>query len=43
MASILDFTINYRSNDEQLTPEMFFSALKSYKIKKLSNFEPQIK
>ena len=24
MASFLDFTINYRSNDEQLTPEMGF-------------------
>ena len=43
MASILDFTINYRSDNEQLPPEMLFSFPKSYKIKKLSNFEPQIK
>ena len=34
MASILDFTMTYRSDDEQWTLEMFFSGLKSYKIKK---------
>ena len=34
MASILDFTMNYWSDDEQWTLEMFFSGPKSYKIKK---------
>ena len=43
MTSILDFTKNYRSDDEQLTPEMLVSAPKSHKINKLSNSEPQMK
>ena len=43
MTPILDFTINYRSDDEQFTPEMLVSAPKSQKINKLSNSEPQIK
>ena len=34
MTSILDFTKNYRSDDEQETSVMFFSALKSHKINK---------
>ena len=38
MASILDFTMNYRSDDEQKSPEMFFSGPKSYKIKKIEQF-----
>ena len=43
MTSILDFTKNYRSDDEQQTPEMLVSAPESHKINKLSNSEPQIK
>ena len=43
MTFILDFTINYRSDDEQCTPEMLVSAPKSHNINKLSNSEPQIK
>ena len=41
--SILDFTKNYRSDDEQWTPEMLVSAPKSHKINILSNSESQIK
>ena len=43
MASILDCTVNYRSDDEQERPEMFFSAPKSYKIKKLGSFVSKMK
>ena len=43
MTSIFDFTINYRSDDEQVTSEMFVLVPKSYKINKLSNFVPQTK
>ena len=43
MVSMLDFTKNYRSDDEQYTPEMLVSPPKSHKINQLSNFEPQIK
>ena len=42
MASILDFMINYISDDEQKTSAMFSLTPKSYKINKLSNFEPEI-
>ena len=42
MGSILDFTINYRSDNEQLTPGMFFLSHQVIQNKKLSNFEPQI-
>ena len=38
MTSILDFTIKYRSDDEQQTSEMFVSTSKSYKIKKIEQF-----
>ena len=38
MTSILDFTINYRSDDEQYTPEMLVSDPKSHKIKKNGQF-----
>ena len=43
MTSILDFTINYLSDDERLTPEMLVSAPKSHKINTLSNSEQQLK
>ena len=42
MASILDFTIHYKSDEEQLTTEMFFRP-QVIQNKKISNFEPQIK
>ena len=34
MTSILDFTISYKSDNEQKTPEMLVSAPKSHKINK---------
>ena len=37
MASILDFTINYRSDDEQWTAEMFFFQVPSH-TKKIGQF-----
>ena len=40
MTFLLDFTMKYRSDDEQ---KRFLSAPKSYNIKTLSNFVPQIK
>ena len=42
MASILDFTMNYRSDDEQWTLEMFFFGPQVIQNKKVSNFEAQI-
>ena len=35
MASILDFTINYRSDDKQKTSEMFFFGLQVIQNKKI--------
>ena len=43
MTSSLDFMINYMSDDEHNTSDMFVSASKSYKINKSSNSVPQIK
>ena len=43
MTSILEFTMKYRSDDEQWTSEMFVSVTKSYKINKLNNSENQRK